>query len=102
MDGRAKRAWGAYNAAEREAAAGEGRGARAADPADNARVPPYVRLSPDRHRDQPQSNSGRHGALEDSDDFDVYGHLLPGSYDDIRAWMDAYLAAKWDPSQLGI
>ncbi|HEX4669607.1 MAG TPA: tyrosine-type recombinase/integrase [Solirubrobacterales bacterium] len=25
--------------------------------------------------------------------FDVYGHLLPGSYDDIRARMDAYLAA---------
>lgn len=24
--------------------------------------------------------------------FDVYGHLLPGSYDDIRARMDAYLA----------
>jgi integrase len=22
--------------------------------------------------------------------FDVYGHLLPGSYDDIRARMDAY------------
>lgn len=25
--------------------------------------------------------------------FDVYGHLLPGSYDDVRARMDAYLAA---------
>lgn len=24
--------------------------------------------------------------------FDVYGHLLPGSYDDVRARMDAYLA----------
>lgn len=26
--------------------------------------------------------------------FDVYGHLLPGSYDDVRARMDAYLAAE--------
>jgi hypothetical protein len=25
--------------------------------------------------------------------YKVYGHLLPGSYDDVRAWMDAYLAA---------
>ncbi len=25
--------------------------------------------------------------------FDVYGHLLPGSYDDVRERMDAYLAA---------
>lgn len=24
--------------------------------------------------------------------LDVYGHLLPGSYDDVRARMDAYLA----------
>lgn len=24
--------------------------------------------------------------------FDVYGHLLPGSHDDVRARMDAYLA----------
>lgn len=24
--------------------------------------------------------------------FDVYGHLLPGSCDDVRARMDAYLA----------
>ena len=25
--------------------------------------------------------------------YDVYGHLLPGSYDDVRARMDAYLAS---------
>ena len=24
--------------------------------------------------------------------FDIYGHLLPGSYDDVRERMDAYLA----------
>jgi hypothetical protein len=32
--------------------------------------------------------------------FEVYGHLLPGSYDDVRARMDAYLARKPD-RQLG-
>jgi integrase len=26
--------------------------------------------------------------------FDVHGHLLPGSYDDVRARMDAYLAGS--------
>ena len=26
--------------------------------------------------------------------FDVYGHLFPGSHDDVRARMDAYLAAS--------
>lgn len=26
--------------------------------------------------------------------FDIYGHLLPGSYDDVRERMDAYLAAS--------
>jgi integrase len=25
--------------------------------------------------------------------FDVYGHLLPGSHDEVRKRMDAYLAA---------
>ena len=25
--------------------------------------------------------------------FDIYGHLLPGSHDEVREWMDAYLAA---------
>jgi alkanesulfonate monooxygenase SsuD/methylene tetrahydromethanopterin reductase-like flavin-dependent oxidoreductase (luciferase family) len=25
--------------------------------------------------------------------FDVYGHLFPGSHDEVRARMDAYLAA---------
>jgi hypothetical protein len=25
--------------------------------------------------------------------FDTYGHLLPGSHDEVRARMDAYLAA---------
>jgi integrase len=24
--------------------------------------------------------------------FDTYGHLLPGSYDDVRARMDTYVA----------
>lgn len=32
--------------------------------------------------------------------FDVYGHLLPGSHDDVRARMDAYLSG--DRSSMGI
>ena len=30
--------------------------------------------------------------------FDVYGHLLPGSYEDVRARMDAYLAERVEDS----
>jgi hypothetical protein len=30
--------------------------------------------------------------------FDVYGHFLPGSYDDVRERMDAYLAQTARPS----
>ena len=26
--------------------------------------------------------------------FDIYGHLLPGSHDDVRERMDAYLATS--------
>jgi hypothetical protein len=33
--------------------------------------------------------------------FDVYGHLLPGSYDDVRARMDAYLAAGGNEATTG-
>jgi len=29
--------------------------------------------------------------------FDVYGHLLPGSHDDVRARMDAYLSSAGQP-----
>lgn len=28
--------------------------------------------------------------------FDVYGHLMPGSHDEVRQRMDAYLAAPLD------
>jgi len=30
--------------------------------------------------------------------FDIYGHLMPGSHDEIRARMDAYLSAAEEPS----
>lgn len=31
--------------------------------------------------------------------FDIYGHLMPGSRDEIRARMDAYLGAAADPAR---
>ena len=33
--------------------------------------------------------------------FDVYGHLLPGSHDDVRARMDAYLSDSLSRRGLG-
>jgi len=39
----------------------------------------------------PESDPGSHGPPKIQTTFDVYGHLPPGSYDDVRARMDAYL-----------
>lgn len=36
-------------------------------------------------------DSGRHGPLENPETYDVHGHLLPGSRDEVRERMDAYL-----------
>jgi integrase len=33
--------------------------------------------------------------------FDVYGHLMPGKRDEVRAQVDAYLATELTPSLLG-
>jgi hypothetical protein len=41
---------------------------------------------------RPTGGAGRFWGYYRETTFDVYGHLLPGSYDDIRARMDAYLA----------
>jgi integrase len=93
IDGRAKRAWKARNLAEREAAEAEGR-----SPA----LLPSLTLHECRHTFASllidtganakaiQQVMG-HSKIQTT--FDVYGHLLPGSYDDVRARMDAYLAA---------
>lgn len=33
--------------------------------------------------------------------FDVYGHLMPGKRDEVRAQVDAYLAAEVTPLLVG-
>ena len=93
VDGRAKRAWRAYNVAEREAAAGEGRALE---------LLTLLTMHECRHTfasvlidtgANPKAIQEVMGHSKIQTTFDVYGHLLPGSYDDIRARMDAYLAA---------
>ena len=92
VDGRAKRAWRAYNVAEREAAAGEGR---------EPELLTLLTMHECRHTfasvlidtgANPKAIQEVMGHSKIQTTFDVYGHLLPGSYDDIRARMDAYLA----------
>jgi integrase len=93
IDGRARRAWKAYNLAEREAAA-----------EDEGRTPvllTMLTLHECRHTfasllidtgANPKAIQVVMGHSKIQTTFDVYGHLLPGSYDDVRARMDAYLA----------
>lgn len=92
IDGRARRAWKAHNLAEREAAEEEDR------------APVLVTLLTQhecRHTfasllidtgANPKAIQVVMGHSKIQTTFDVYGHLLPGSYDDVRARMDAYLA----------
>lgn len=93
IDGRAKRAWLAHNIAEREAAEQEGR-------------PPnlltLLTLHECRHTfasvlietgANPKAIQEVMGHSKIQTTFDVYGHLLPGSYEDVRTRMDAYLAS---------
>jgi integrase len=95
VDGRAKRAWRAYNVAEREAAA-EGR---------EPELLTLLTMHECRHTfasvlidtgANPKAIQEVMGHSKIQTTFDVYGHLLPGSYDDIRARMDAYLANRSD------
>jgi len=92
IDGRARRAWMAYNLAEREAAEEEGRAPV---------LLTLLTLHECRHTfASPLIDTGANpkaiqvvmGHSKIQTTFDVYGHLLPGSYDDVRARMDAYLA----------
>lgn len=98
IDGRAKRAWMAHNKAERDAAEKDGR---------SPGVLTVLTLHECRHTFASllidtganakaiQQVMG-HSKIQTT--FDVYGHLLPGSYDDVRARMDAYLARGADPA----
>jgi integrase len=91
---RAKRAWEAVNEAEREAAGAEGR-----EPV----LLPVITLHEARHTfasmlidtgANPKAVQEVMGHSKIQTTFDVYGHLFPGSRDDVRARMDAYLAAR--------
>jgi integrase len=92
IDGRARRAWKAYNLAEREAAEEEGRAPV---------LLTLLTLHECRHTfasllidtgANPKAIQLVMGHSKIQTTFEVYGHLLPGSYDDVRARMDAYLA----------
>ena len=92
VDGRAKRAWEAANAREAEAAEEEGRAADLLDP---------ISLHQCRHTfasllidsgANPKAIQEFMGHSKIQTTFDVYGHLLPGSHDEVRQRMDAYLA----------
>lgn len=92
IDGRARRAWKAHNLAERETAEGERRA-----PA----LLTLLTLHECRHTfasllidtgANPKAIQVVMGHSKIQTTFDVYGHLLPGSFDDVRARMDAYLA----------
>lgn len=97
IDGRAKRAWLAHNMAEREAAEKEGR-----TPA----LLTLLTMHECRHTfasilietgANPKAIQEVMGHSKIQTTFDVYGHLLPGSYDDVRARMDAFLASGERP-----
>jgi len=92
IDGRAKRAWLAHNLAEREAAERED---RAPD------LLTLLTMHECRHTfasvlietgANPKAIQEVMGHSKIQTTFDIYGHLLPGSYDDVRARMDAFLA----------
>lgn len=93
VDGRAKRAWMAHNAKEREAASREGR---------EAEPLKLLTMHECRHTfasllietgANPKAIQLVMGHSKIQTTFDIYGHLLPGSYDDVRSRMDAFLAA---------
>ncbi len=92
VDGRAKRAWMIHNTAERKAAEEAGR-------------PPALLTLLTMHECRhtfasllidtganPKAIQEVMGHSKIQTTFDIYGHLLPGSHDDVRARMDAYLA----------
>ena len=97
VDGRAKRAWKAANEREREAAEGEGRTPDLLKP---------ISLHLCRHTfasllidagANPKAIQEFMGHSKIQTTFDVYGHLLPGSRDEVRERMDAYLRRNDEP-----
>jgi integrase len=98
VDGRAKRAWEAANEAEREAAEAEGR-----EPV--LLHPPHLHLCRHTFASLLIDSGANAKAIQEfmghskiQTTYDVYGHLLPGSHDEVRERMDAYLlGAVEDP-----
>jgi len=97
VDGRAKRAWTAANKREREAAERERR-----EP--ELLVPISLHLC--RHTfaslmidagANPKAIQEFMGHSKIQTTFDVYGHLLPGSRDEVRERMNAYLQRNGEP-----
>jgi integrase len=93
VDGRAKRAWKAANEHEREAAEQEDRKPNLLKP---------ISLHLCRHTfasllidsgANPKAIQEFMGHSKIQTTFDVYGHLLPGSHDEVRERMDSYLAS---------
>jgi integrase len=93
IDGRAKRAWRAHNTAEREAASEAGL---------EPELLTLLTMHECRHTfasilidtgANPKAIQEVMGHSKIQTTYDVYGHLLPGSYEDVRVRMDAYLAA---------
>jgi integrase len=56
-------------------------------------VPAHFRIAADRRRRQSEGYPDFMGHSKIQTTFDIYGHLLPGSHDEVRERMDAYLAA---------
>ncbi len=94
VDGRAKRAWGRANESELELAEREGRKPSPIEP---------ITLHHCRHTfasllidsgANPKAIQEFMGHSKIQTTFDVYGHLLPGTRDEVRKRMDAYLRAS--------
>lgn len=91
VDYRAKRAWRAANAREREAAESEGREPDLLRPITLHRCRhtfASLLIDSGANAKAVQEFMG-HSKIQTT--FDVYGHLLPGSHDEVRTRMDAYL-----------
>jgi integrase len=93
VDNRAKRAWKAVNDRERKEAEREGREAKWLAPItlhDCRHTFASLLIDAGANAKAIQEFMG-HSKIQTT--FDIYGHLLPGSHDDVRERMDAYLAA---------
>jgi integrase len=92
VDNRAKKAWSAFNDQEQEEATAAGRDPKPLSP---------ITLHECRHTfasllidagANPKAIQAFMGHSKIQTTFDIYGHLLPGSHDEVRQQMDAYLA----------